>query len=205
MKKLIFLLAGIAVTVQLSNCKKSSDDDDDTPTVNQLCDGNGKDSWILLDSTNHWDYKFTIAGQNQTSPTLTVGGTSVHGANTYRVISDDSHLMYFDDYEVREDAATHNIYKYNDNNGNEYLEVPGSPTLNQTWALSSGYSRKITNLSASLSTAGCNYTGLLEMIELDGNSATVQTYYFKKGLGMVKKQGTGAFGNVYVLTAVSLK
>lgn len=196
----------MAVPVLLTNCKKSdSDDEDDPAPVNQLCDGGGKNIWMPLDSTNRWDFSFTIAGISQTSPTLTAGGTVTHSSKVYRRITDDSNLMYINDYELREDPATHDIYKYNDNNGNEYLEVPGTPTLNQTWALSSGYSRKITSLSASLSTGACSYTGLLEMIEMDANSNTVQTYYFKKGLGLVKKFSPGGFGNVYTLNGVSLK
>ena len=198
-------MACMALTLQLTNCKKSSSDDESTPTVNQLCDGGGKNVWLPLDSTNHWDYEYTIAGIHQGSPTLTSGSTTTHGAHTYRLVSDDTHMMYFDDYEVREDATTHDIYKYNDNNGQEYLEVPASPTVDQTWALSSGYSRKITSLNASVSTGSCNYTGLLEMIEMDASQVTVQTYYFKKGLGIVKKQSPGGFGNLYVLTGVGLK
>ena len=207
MKKLLYATAFLAMTLQLTNCKKSNNDDDSdnsTPT-NTLCDGKGGNVWMPLDSTNHWDYEFTIASIHQGSPTLTAGGTSSHGGKTYRRIVDDSFMMYPDDYELREDAATHDIYKYNDNNGQEYLEVPGSPTVDQTWSLSSGYSRKITSVNATLTTGSCSYTGLLEMIERDASLNTTNTYYFKKGLGLIKKQQPGGFGNIYTLTGVGLK
>ena len=205
MKKLVYMMAFLAMAMQLTDCKKKEDDDEDEPTTNTLCDGKGGNAWMPLDSTNHWDFEFTIAGMHQGSPTLTSYDHTTHGTHTYRRITDDSFMMYPDDYELREDASTHNIYKYNDNNGQEYLEVPGSPTLNQTWSLSSSYSRKITSLNATLTTSSCSYTGLLEMTEYDGSMDVTNVYYFKKGLGLVKKAQPGGFGNVYVLTGVGLK
>lgn len=205
MKKLVYMMAFLAMASQLTDCKKSNDDDEDEPTpVNQLCDGKGGSTWMPSDSTNTWSYEFTIAGMHQSSPTLVAGSTSTHDSKTYRRITDSSNLMFLDDYEIREDAS-HNMYRYYDFDGSEYLEVPGSPTLNQSWPLYSGRSRKVTDLNASLTTDGCNYTGLLKIAVLDNNQNPVQYEYFKKGLGLVKSEQPGTFGNVYELTSVSLK
>ena len=73
------------------------------------------------------------------------------------------------------------------------------------WPIWVNHTRKVTNLNASLSTASCTYTGLLEIQDLDDNQQTVRTYYYKKGLGLVKQLEPGQFGNVYTLTSVSLK
>lgn len=207
MKKLIYMMAFLAIASQLTNCKKDDDDDDDdTPTTNVLCDGKGGNVWMPIDSTNNWTYSYTIAGISQGNPVLTAGTTAEHDGNTYRVITDGSGgMMLLVDYEVREDASTHDLYKWYDFYGEEWLEIPGSPTLNQEWPIYVNHTRKVTNLNASLSTSSCSYTGLLEIQDLDANQQTVRTYYYKKGLGLVKQSEPGQFGNVYTLTGVSLK
>ena len=206
MKKLIYMMVYLIMASQLTDCKKKEDDDDSTttppPPVNTLCDGKGGSSWMPLDSTNTWEFDYNLSAGY---PILVAKGTSTHSGKTYRVIEDASNLMYTSDYEVREDASTHDLYKYSDGSGQEYLEVPGSPSVNQVWPINSGKSRKITSVNATLSTSSCNYTGLLEMQELDASLTLVYTYYFKKGLGMVKKEGVGTFASIYTLDDVTLK
>lgn len=109
-------------------------------------------------------------------------------------------MMFIDDIYLREDAS-HNIYQYNTNDNTEYFYVPGSPTLNRTWATSSSGSREVTNLSASVTTSGCSYTGLLEITSYSG-STPQYTFYYKKGLGLVAQLGSSS---EFKLTAVTLK
>jgi hypothetical protein len=207
MKKLIYMMAFLAIASQLTDCKKKEDDDDDSSSTpaNVLCDGKGANIWVPLDSANTWTYKFTIAGIAQTSPVLVARETSEHDGKSYRYIADDDGFMFLSDYELREEASTHDMYRYYDGWSQEFLEVPGAPTLNQTWDIFSSHTRKVTNLSASVSTSGCNYTGVLEITEYDGSSDVVNTFYYKKGLGLIKVVEPGQFGNTYVLSAVTLK
>ena len=86
----------------------------------------------------------------------------------------------------------------------EFLEVPGTPTLNQTWTSAYG-TRTVTNLNASKTTSSCTYTGLLEITEVIGAKTT--KFYYKKGLGLVYRidvSGT-SFPGEYTLTSATLK
>ena len=144
---------------------------------------------------------YKISGITQSPhPSPKVIGHVTYGSVKYAHIYDSA---LFSDVYMRENTANHNIYFYNDNNGNEYLAIPGSPTLNQSWTSAFG-TRTVTNLSASKSTSGCSYSGLLEITEVA--SGTTTKYYYKKGLGMVYKVQSGtSFPDEYTLTSVSLK
>jgi len=202
-------MAFLALASQLTNCKKDDkDDDDDTPAASTLCDGKGGSSWLRLDSANSWTYTWAITGQSMPiSPKLLLTETTEHAGKTYRTMVDESDgdmLNY--DYEYREDASTHDLYQYYPCCDEEHLEVPGSPTLNQTWTTVADWSRKITSVSASVSTGSCNYTGLLEITEYDANMAVVNKYYYKKGLGLVKRITPSQIGEeTFTLSAVTLK
>ena len=208
MKKLIYMMAFLAMASQITNCKKEDkdDDDDDTPAANVLCDGKGGSSWMRLDSANSWTYTWSLDGQNfPISPKLVVGETTEHDSMTYRLLVDSDNNMLSYDYELREDATTHDLYQYYFS-GEEFLVVPGSPTLNQSWTTVTNWTRKVTSVSASVSSHDCNYTGLLEITEYDANMEIKNKYYYKKGLGLVKWTRPSQIGEeAFVLSAVSLK
>lgn len=201
----ILLIAMSILT--LSSCKKDKNEESTpaTPSVNKLCDGNSSSSWMPLDSANSWSYSYTIGGIGQTSPTIIITGHSVRGGKTYAVTNDASYMMQTDDRLFREDAS-HNIYYYSDNDNAEYLEVPGTPTLNQSWAYGTGgYTRKVTNLSASFTTGSCSYTGLLEISYFNGSNQLQDKYYYKKGLGLVESTSSIFMVSTFAVSAVTLK
>lgn len=203
----ISVLLCAALLGVLVSCKKKSSDPEPEPEtetpVNQLCDGNGGASYMPLDSTDSWTYTYKIGGITQsTHPSPKVMGHQTYGGVKYAYIHDSP---AFGDSYYRENVTTHDIYEYDTNSSNEYLAIPGSPTLNQTW--NNAYAtRKVTNLSASKSTASCTYSGLLEITETTtGSSPTTTKYYYKKGLGLVYSIGSGSFASEWTLTGVSLK
>jgi hypothetical protein len=181
----ILILVGTIVIVE--SC---SNDDSSTPAANVLCNGTSKTSFFPLDSGNTWSYDYSISSQ---SPDLSIIGHRTFGSYNYSVLDDASNVMYSSRQYLREDPVNHNIYKYNDISSIEYLLIPASPQLNQ----------KVTNLSASVKTAHCSYTGLLEISEYDG-AEVVNKYYYKKGLGMVCEKGYAIFTSTYELYSVKL-
>lgn len=205
-KKIATLLCIVALG-SFSSCKKTTTTPDPvtptpTPTpVNQLCDGNSTASYYPLDSTDTWVYLYKIMGVTQSPhPSPKVIGHVTYNSFKYAHIYDSA---LFSDTYLREDATTHNTYFYNSNNGIEYLEIPGTPTLNQTWSGAFG-TRTVTNLSASKATSSCSYTGLLEITEVGSSSTT--KYYYKKGLGKVYSiQSATSFPDEYTLTSTTLK
>lgn len=205
-KQIAVLLLVVALG-SFSSCKKKSTDPDPEPEaaapVNQLCDGTGSASYMPLDSTNKWVYTYKIGGITQSPhPSPKVVGYTTYGTVKYAHIYDSA---LFSDAYLRENTTTHNTYFYNDNNSTEYLEIPGSPTLNQTWTSAFG-TRTVTNLSATKSTGSCNYSGLLEITEVtSGSSPTTTKYYYKKGLGLVYKIGSGSFAAEWTITSTTLK
>jgi hypothetical protein len=205
MKTNSILLIALSVLI-LSSCKKDSNDATPaTPAVNKLCDGNGGSSWMPLDSTDSWTYHFTIGGIAQNSPTVVVTGHQTRGGKLYAVTHDDSNLFQFDDKYLREDAS-HNLYYFDTNDNTEYLEVPGSPTMNQSWAYGSGgHTRKVTSLTGAIATTGCNYTGLLEISDLSSSGVVQNKFYYKKGLGLVYSTSTSFIMTVLSLESVTLQ
>lgn len=202
MKKTKFLVfAFISMAIVFSNCKKKTDDTTTTTNppvpVNYLCDGNNTTSFYPLVLNNLWNYSFTISGQAQSDKDKKVTGTEVKNGITYFVVTESG---YFETYR-REDPTSHNIYFYGSDNA-DHLLVPNSPTLNQTWSSGTNSSRKVTNVSASITTANCSYTGLVE-ITVTSNSIISKEYY-KRGLGMVY-WCSGDASTVYALNSVTLK
>jgi hypothetical protein len=141
---------------------------------------------------NKWSYTSASSG----NPILIVNGQNVLGGKNYVNISDQTQKLYSVDIPLREDPVTGDIFSYNTSTDKEYLEVPGSPTIDQTWARAGTVTRKVTNLSASLTTSKCTYTGLLEVTVFD-NGVAGSKYYYKRGLGPVAILG-------FKLTAVTL-
>ena len=200
MKKFYYILLAVFCFIFIMDgCKKKDSKNDDTTPVNYLCDGNGGASYIPLDSANNWKYSFKMGGTSQSvNPNISVTGHVTYNGKVYAKLEDAT--SYYGDRYMREDASTHNIYSYT---SAEYLEVPASPILNQSWTGSSSYTRKVTNLSASVSTSSCSYTSLLEISEFSGSTLKGK-YYYKKGLGLVYSEVTSFFVNTFTLTSVTL-
>lgn len=204
-KKIVALLCIITIG-SFSSCKKKSSDpepDATTPVipVNQLCDGAGGTNYFPLDSTDAWIYLLKYSGVTQNpKPSPKVIGHVTYGSFKYAHMYD---LVFQTDHYYRENTSTHNIYCYKPSNSTDYLEVPGTPTLNQTWTSAYG-TRTVTNLNASKTTSSCTYSGLLEITEVVGSVTT--KFYYKMGLGMVYKiDVSGSFPGEYTLTSATLK
>lgn len=202
MKKTLIILAILATgPAFFSACKKK----EDPKIVNLLCEGNSSGALFPVATGNVWRMVFLDAGVPEAMRTvLKVGKDSFINSKMYKVYSDSAGRMYGGTTKfLRVEAGTGNVYMYSPGYV-EKMELPGNPTLNQTWAVTF-YSRKVTNLNASLKTGKCNYTGLVEVTELDGGSEKSK-YYYKKGLGLVAIiTHLGAFMKDYELESVSLQ
>ena len=175
----MLIIAFSAVTTQ--SCKKSSSSTPapttTPPATSVICNGNGTTSYYPLTASNAWHYKNTSG----TSYDDTVGATVTFGAFSYFTIVN---IQGGNNYYLRK-AANGDIMAY-DGTGADVLYIPNAPTTNQTWACSAGFgtSRKVVNTNASISTSSCSYTGLLQIQDI--SSGTVyETFYYKKGIGMV--------------------
>lgn len=193
--------------IVLNTSCKSDDDDSNTPPKNVLCEGNGKLAYFPLDSGNTWGYKYSIMGANQSiSPLLVINGSETFLNKKYAKVDDiGDHGFYGDRIYLREDASNHNIYRYDPSSDQELLEVPASPTLNQSWSYINSSTREVTNLSASKVTPSCSYTGLLEITQTNSSGNSVQLFYYKKGLGIVYKTSPGLMPSEYKLLSGVIK
>jgi hypothetical protein len=199
-----------SISYLATSCKKKTSDPVEetavvtTPPVNKLCDGSGNNVYYPLDSLNTWTYNYKISGVQQSiSPTPKVISYQTYLSKKFALIKDA--ISFSGDVYMRVDNGTNNVYQYDSNTGMEYLEIPGTPTLNQTWTSIYNRTSTVTNLSASKATSNCSYTGLLEITVVSGTVSA--KYYYKKGLGKVYSIESGqAFGNdEYTLKSVTLK
>ncbi|MBC7426828.1 MAG: hypothetical protein H7321_09865, partial [Bacteroidia bacterium] len=123
----------------------------------------------------------------------------------YAAIADSSYRIYSGMRFLRQDGSTKNIYFYNSDSTMEYMEIPGEPAMGQTWKYFN-LSKNVTNLSASIKTNYCNYSGLLEISDFDGVTLKAKRYY-KKGLGLIYSvypDGVNE-GRVFSISKVRLK
>ncbi len=171
----LFVAASFAIIL---SCKKDNSTTTPTPT-SVICDGNGKATYYPLDSANQWQYE---QAYSTLTPTAYVSYHTTYNGKSYAVVVGELSALNGNKVYLREDASTHNTYKYNNSNNTEYLEIPGSPVLNQSWQ-GCNSRRKVTGLSVSLVTPACSYTGLLEISDTLANVPTKN--YYKKGLGLV--------------------
>ncbi|CAN5846468.1 hypothetical protein BH11BAC7_BH11BAC7_25040 [soil metagenome] len=202
--------ATIVAVISIVACKKEEPEAPVTPVapvVNTLCAGNGGTTFFPLVAADNWNYSYVIANQSQSvHPSLTVGPTVTHNAVVYTSVNESSSTMYGVALELRDNASNHDIYYYNTNNNTEYLYIPNTPTLNQSWTFGSN-TRKVTNASASVTTANCTYTGLIEISEFNSSNALLQKEYYKRGLGLVYREDVDTFFSSvdkFTLTSVTL-
>ena len=169
-------------------------------TVNMVCYGKGTNTYLPLDSLNAWNYDYKVNGVDQNdAPSPRVVGFVTINSLRYAKVKDRILTMYY-----RTEPATNDIYCY-DGWGTEYLEIPGNPVLNQTWATNTSTSRRVSNLSATITTSKCTYTGLLEISEMIGNATVTGLWYYKKGLGLVYAASPGGTPVKQSLISVDLK
>jgi hypothetical protein len=191
MKKINYLLLiCLSIVVFIAGCKKKKSEEPAPTTLtppNYICSGNGTNSYYPLTLSNSWTYSSKKDGVIQPETfTEKVKGYKTFGAYTYSVNvgrTDTTTSSYY-----REDAYYKDIYSYNTDTGTEYLLIPGTPVLNQSWPVKYGLTSKVTNLSATISTSSCTYTGLLEITDYNGSSVIMVKTYYKKGLGRVYTQ-----------------
>lgn len=182
------LFIACLVTGIFHACKKKKEKEDPpvsvttgSSPVSVVCYGKGTNTYLPLDSLNSWIYDYKLAGVDRyDAPAPQVVGSATFNSIKYVKVNDRMLTFYY-----RTDAANNNIYSYDAGHGIEYLHIPGNPVMNQTWPISTYSSCKVTNLSATIITSKCTYTGLLEISEMNGNSAVTGKWYYKKGLGLV--------------------
>lgn len=146
-----------------------------------VCYGKGTNTYLPLDSLNSWIYEYKLAGVDQNdAPAPHVVESAIFNSIKYVKVTDRILTFYY-----RTDPVNNNIYRYDTGDRIEYLTIPGNPVMNQTWPISMSSSYKVSNLSATIITSKCTYTGLLEISEMNGNSAVTGKLYYKKGLGLV--------------------
>jgi len=215
MKKTLFgiTLLLTVITVLETSCKKKETETTPTPTTpatpaaNVLCDGNGTTSYYTLKLNNTWTYSYTSGSFGSGQPKITVTSSATPNSHTYFGITDATIYMYTGTVYFREDSTSHNIYIYDGTiTGGEYIHVPATPVLNQSWAYYSSSTRKATNLSASITTSSCSYTGLLEISEYTPTGTLKTKEWYKKGVGMVYSEVYSAFGTgKYTLLSLTLQ
>lgn len=185
-----------------TGCDKDKDTDDDTENpsnpnnpntpTNVLCDGNGTASFFPLVQQNEW--KFKGSGSSNNIDTWKINGTESYNGNTYLQVNVTWNGGFSESTKYFRVAANNDVYQYSDyyGTGQEYLLVPAAPTLNQQWTFPVSSSvegeafRKVTAVNKSLSVGNCSYTGLVEIKEYRNASNLLTTYWYKKGLGMVR-------------------
>lgn len=191
---MVALCSALMITLS-TGCKKDEGTDDNnngTPSGNTLCDGNGSASYLPLVQQNSWEWKQQGSGNN--IHTWKVGGTETLGGKTYVKLNIvwDSGLTETTWYLRTGSDNTVYIYSALYGSGKEYTYMPASPALNQQWEypVNGSYEgeafRKVTSVNKSLTIGSCSYTGLVEVKEYRDASNVGTTYYYKKGLGLVR-------------------
>jgi hypothetical protein len=193
----------LCLSLCITQCKKKSDDDD-TPAAtcsdgiqNQgetgvdcggpcaacpvICAGNGSNSYFPMAMNNVW--KYATSGTT-VDYELKITGTQVYSGKTYNVFTWDDYFSSNMYYYYRADSVG-NIYSYV--GSSEKLWVPANPTVGQGWVIG-GDSMKVVSLNATATTQLCTYTDLLQIDRKDNSTGgVVLRYYYKKGIGMVRR------------------
>ncbi len=197
-------IASLCLLLFTYGCKKSESKPDSNTNV--LCDGNGSSDLYPLNIGNYWKYKVIITGVVQPKPAkIEILKDTISGGKKYFFLTDSSNQMFGASRFYRKDTGNHTLYFFS--SYNEAVDIVKSPSKNQTWN-SIFYSRVAVNLNASLKTSACNYTGLIQVNEMNGGSIKTRLYY-KKGLGLVYSVSPNAPMNgdsvEYILTDARIK
>lgn len=199
----------IIVTAYLNGCKKEKSTSTTTPSCtdgiqNQgeagidcggpcsscpgiLCFGDGSNKYFPLTKNNNWHYN---VGTTTDSLSITVEDT-IHIGNLvytkvkYYEIPTGATYRYF-----RIDVYG-NVMEYFYNYSQEYMAISIDPIVGQIFAtyLSSSYvwKLKVISINATVTTAACTYTNCLQLGDYTQNDLLIKSYYYVKGIGMVKE------------------
>lgn len=170
----------------LASCKKdNSPEEMIPPPINVLCDGIPNQLYWPLQVNNEWTHKNLFNGSTiKSTVTKKVTFNGREYLEAYYLQGTNGSYFYF------RIAANNDIIRYYPSSDKEYLEIPGSPTLNQEWTYIAGFSgpgkRKIAETGVHVKTNACTYENCIAIKEYDGMGNLLATYYFKQGLGLVK-------------------
>lgn len=177
------------------------------PVGDQICIGNGENTYLPIADGNMWHY-YTTNNMGNTK-TNYIGIETVESKQYYKIkkIWNPGNFIYHDYYRF---ASNKDLYIWrSDINDNrlefEELYVPANPTLGQSWvSLNNSQVRyEVNSLDASYTTNECSYTGLLEINKYFEEELQHQ-YYFKKGIGLVNEFTPGLVGHDNYLSSVVL-
>jgi hypothetical protein len=146
--------------------------------VNTLCDGNGSATFWPLSMGNTW----FLDGMFSNDVEIDVVDTTTMNSNLYYEIEENLGATYY----LRA-AANGDIMIYKPSDNTEHLFIPAAPTVDQEWnyPISFYTKRKVISTNATVTTGSCTYTGLVQ-IQVFTSTSSGSTFYFKRGLGMVR-------------------
>jgi hypothetical protein len=206
--KLISKLFPLLFIVAFAACKKDSDNTtqpsntntNPPPTTSVLCDGSSSKSHYPLALGNKWTIRAEVGnGWTETE----VKAPETLGGKAYFTMSISDVGVGFTEY-LRMDGNG-DVYRYEKSLTKEFMEIPASPTANQEWDYPCGSDglgkRKVVSTTVQVKTSKCTYTNCVSIQEYDGTGDKLSLFYYKKGLGLVKKT---VFSS-YVLPSVTLK
>ena len=194
MKLKIYFIALFAVALVFTECKKKKKNDTVTPvapTYTDVCTGNPSDTkYIPLTVGNSWTYNAGLI----LPVTSTVTKDTVAFGKTYFVATYTPAGLFPKSYQrYNASGALVALDSLAQGKGTEAVVIPGTPTVGTFINNAAGVSSVI-NTNASLPTsAGCSYTGLLQIQAQPTGQPTI-TYYYKKGVGLVYLSCSGAAG-----------
>jgi hypothetical protein len=198
-------ILGLSIIIAMTACKKNNDVDgctdvtannynssatiDDgtctfTPVVNPTCDGHptNSDVFPLIQGTK-WDYDQTGTYSNTY---YEINGTSDINGVTY-INRDFSQFSGNITGTKQFRIDTNNGDVYYRSGANDYMQMPGTPTLGQSWVDEYTVIHEIVDLNATVTTNACTYTGCVKVLNDYTSSADTYNYY-KSGIGMIKSQ-----------------
>ncbi len=155
-----------------------------------VCTGNGSSDYFPMAQNNY--YSFHETGFPDYSDTIS--GTQVYSAKTYNKFKrPDRFNIDPPSYTYYRKDSNGDIYEYNTRNSIEYLLIPASPVVNQSWAVGTD-TRRVISLNATITTGSCTYSGLLQINEYFQSGNLYHSTYYKPGVGRVSKV-FGSFGS----------
>jgi len=185
----LYVLAGVMFTSVLINSCNQEDEvaDPNGNPANVLCDGAGSISYFPLADSNVWVYSGTFGATKTVTDVETVSTGTQYTVNADQGFNDyDEVFIVGSNGDVFLESAGTTVQDTN------YLHVPINPTLNQEWIYTISFDgnkiRRVTSISATVTTSSCTYNDCLEITEFDGTGDQLGTYWFKQGVGEVSKQ-----------------
>jgi hypothetical protein len=195
----------LCVLCTLAACKKEEEEKTPPPSTiptDMRCTGNSSNSYYPMALNNAWTY-----------PAVTIGGSNIYNLTIYRT-REFNGLTYFEVVDTRGGNTIYlrtdsigDIYEYTLSNPTERLFIPAAPFIDQQWNTSNDSFKKVTDLSATVTTPYCTYTNCLEITwySVFNNVTTANMkLHYKKGFGMVSYTTLGLGGLTFSLTHLLL-